>query len=175
MDDKILKRVEEEQRTSEKILRYLPGYKEKKIRRETDRIVRSRVVSIIESSKKKLDSAFRDASGERVDDRARRIDRLIMKLLGLAEKIRHAPHGYAGIFDAIKAREEELNNLVNFDASLIELFTKIDETCQSALLAVERRNFDDLDKALDQMDEYTWRMEEILLRREETFLGIGNR
>ncbi|MBO3803736.1 MAG: hypothetical protein JTT11_07720 [Candidatus Brockarchaeota archaeon] len=176
MGGKILKRIEEEQRVSEKILRYIPGYKgykQKEIRRETDRLVRSKVAAFVESSRKKLDRALGAATKERVDERARKIDRLSKELAMLAGKIRHAPHGYAGLFDAIKVREEELDNLVEFDASLTELSRKVDETCRSALSAAERGKFDELDEALDQVDELTGRMEEMLSRRDETLLGIG--
>jgi hypothetical protein len=176
MGDNIPKRIEE-QRIS-KLLRYIPGYKgykEKNIGMETDRLVRSRIASIIESGKNKLNSVFGSITKERFDDRARRINRLISKLYSLAEIVRRSPYGYTSILDVMKASEKELDNLVNLDVSLTELSQKIDETCQFALLAVKKRKFDDLDKALDQVDKFTERMKEILSRREETLLGMGDR
>jgi ribosomal protein L20 len=178
LSEKIFKRIEEGQSTYEKILKYIPGYrgyKQKEIRRETDRLVRSMVASLVENGRKKLDRVLGAITKERIDERARRVDRLTKELTMLEEKIRHASHGYAGLFDAIKVREGELDNLVKYDASLAELSQKVDETCQSALLAAEQRQFDDLDKALDLVGDYTGRMEEMLSRRDETLLGAGER
>lgn len=173
---KVSKRIEEEQSALERALKYVPGYrgyKEKEIRRETDRLVRSKVTAFVEKGMGKMDRALRATTEQKAFDVAKRMDRLKMVLSKLAEKIRHAPHGYAGLFDAIKVKEDDLDKLINFDASLTEVAEKIDSACRSVLEAVNQKQFDALDRGLDQVDDLTGQMEQLLSRREETMLGIG--
>jgi len=175
---KIFKRVEEEQSSLEKILKYIPGYKgykEKELRRETDKLVRSKVAASVESGIVKLDRAIRATTDEEDFDKAKRMDRLNMVLTKIAEKITHAPHGYAGMFDAIKVKEDDLDNLINFDASLTETASKIDEACLSILESARKRQFDSLDDSIDQVDALTQQIEDIFAKREETMLGIGEK
>ena len=51
-----------------------------------------------------------------VDD----LDRASTRLESFIIKIRTASQGYAGFFDAVKVKEEELDALYNFDNSLLE-------------------------------------------------------
>jgi len=175
---KLFKRVEEEQSGFEKILKYLPGYrgyKEKEIRRETDKLVRNKVAASVESGIEKLGRAVRATTEERAFDKATRMDRLNMVLSKIAEKITHAPQGYAGMFDAIKVKEDDLDSLINFDASLTETAQKIDEACRLVLNAANKRQFGSLDDGIDQVDTLTQQIENILAKREEKLLGIGEK
>ena len=48
------------------------------------------------------------------------LDRLSSRMQQMADTIRYASYGYAGIFDLEKIREEELNRLYTFDLSLMD-------------------------------------------------------
>jgi len=173
---KVFKRVEEELSGFEKIMKYIPGYrgyKEKEIRRETDKLVRGKVAAYVGSGIEKLGRAIRSTTEEKAFDKVKKMDRLNMMLTKITEKITHAPHGYAGMFDAIKVKEDDLDNLINFDASLTETAQKIDEACSSILKATKQGQFDSLDDSIGQVDTLTEQIESLLAKREETLLGIG--
>jgi len=173
---KVFKRVEEELSGFEKALKYIPGYrgyKEKEIRRETDKLVRGKVAAYVSSGITKLGRAIRETTEESDFDKVKEMDRLNMTLSKIARKITHAPHGYAGMFDAIKVKEDDLDNLINFDASLTETAQRIDEACSTILNAIKKRQFSSIDDGIDQVDTLTERIESLLAKREETLLGIG--
>jgi hypothetical protein len=48
------------------------------------------------------------------------LDRLSARMQQMADTIRYASYGYAGIFDVEKIREEELDRLYAFDLSLVD-------------------------------------------------------
>jgi hypothetical protein len=48
------------------------------------------------------------------------LDRLSSRMQQMADTIRYASYGYAGIFDVEKIREEELDRLYTFDLSLMD-------------------------------------------------------
>jgi len=52
-------------------------------------------------------------------------ERATMKLQLLIDRVKTASYGYAGLFDAIKVRETELDALYNFDAALLGSIDKI--------------------------------------------------
>jgi uncharacterized protein Yka (UPF0111/DUF47 family) len=47
------------------------------------------------------------------------MDRLIAKVDRITEKINHASYGYAGFFDVIKVKEENLDRMIDFDNKLV--------------------------------------------------------
>jgi hypothetical protein len=59
------------------------------------------------------------------------MERAVMKLQLLIDRIRNATYGYAGLFDAIKVDEAALDALYDFDQSMLEgaeqLKTQIDQ------------------------------------------------
>jgi hypothetical protein len=58
------------------------------------------------------------------------MDRLGAKMDRVVEKINHASYGYSGFFDAVKVREDNLDNMIAFDNKLLDgivaLTTEID-------------------------------------------------
>jgi hypothetical protein len=110
----------------EKALSYVPGYhgyKEKEIRRETDRMVRSQVSSKLKSA---LDNT-RDylTYVPRMNDMDRELAEKAISRFDLAiQSIEKAPSGYSGFFDIVKVRETRLNKMIDYD---VQLLSKSDE------------------------------------------------
>lgn len=97
------------------------GYREREIRRTADKLLREHLVAELDRVRARL----RDIVGEwsragklaLLDD----IDRL-SRLMGKArDSLRFADYGYTGFFDAIKIKEEQLDQLYEYDVSLREL------------------------------------------------------
>jgi len=171
------KGVEEGPSGLERILKYLPsysGYKEKENRRETNKLIRIKVVASLKCGIEKLDMAARATTEERAFDKAKKLDRLNMILTKLAEKITHALDGNAHLFDSIKVKEGDIDNLINNDVSLTETAGKIDEACLSLLKATNQREFDSLDDGLDHVDVLIQQMDNLLARRKEALPGISD-
>ncbi len=110
-------------RALEKLALSIPGfkgYKEKEIRRETDRLLRQHIASILEEArgliKETQITVMQKGKIGLLDD----LERAIMKLQNTIDRLKTAPYGYSGFFDAVKIREEELDALYNFDLSILE-------------------------------------------------------
>jgi hypothetical protein len=112
----------------EKLVRTIPGYhgyKEKDIRRDADKILRTYVAGKFDEQRRRLsDLQLQLISGgqlDLLDD----LDRAVRKVQTLVDRIRTATYGYAGFFDAVKVQEPQLDALYAFDSALLEQVTQV--------------------------------------------------
>ena len=121
--DKFRNQVEKEQNILERIVEYIPGYRsyrQRERRRDIDKALRTYVAGKVHDFMNALShlSKFLTDAGkiDVLDD----IDNLYRRLEGVADKIKLATYGYAGFFDVIKVREDELDALYQFDLKLLD-------------------------------------------------------
>ncbi len=76
-------------------------------------------------------------------------DRIVRRLEKIVDKVRFASYGYAGFFDLIKVKEEELDKLYQFDASLLEDADRL------------KNKIGELGSALDTQDRAREKLEEL--------------
>ncbi len=114
--------VEESKGGLERLISKIPGYhgyKEKENRRAADKLLREHLVDQLGEQRRRLAELQRDLLEGGglllVDD----LDRAVTKVQKLADKIKTAGYGYAGIFDAVKVKEEELDALYEFDEDML--------------------------------------------------------
>jgi len=129
----VLSKVQGQMSLPEKIASFVPGfrgYKEKEIRRESDRLIRNHLYMKLSLEKTDLRAIEQKLADRRYFDVLTDMDRLLAKMDRVVEKINHAPYGYSGFFDAVKVREENLDHMMDFDNKLIDginaLGTEID-------------------------------------------------
>jgi hypothetical protein len=95
------------------------GYKDKELRREADKILRMEVADKFDDQRKRLTELQTElvstAQLEFVDD----LERAVSKLQLLIDRIKTATYGYAGLFDAVKVKEEQLDALYEFDNKML--------------------------------------------------------
>jgi hypothetical protein len=95
-----------------------------------------------------------------VDD----LDRAVTKVQKLADKIRTATYGYAGIFDAVKVKEEQLDTLYVFDEGMLEHVTSVETAIDALATAIDSNG--DVKSAIRAVvsaageAETTWRQRE---------------
>lgn len=125
--------VKGQMRLSERIAAFIPGfrgYKEKELRRESDKLLRNHLYLKMSTEKTDLKEISQKLADRRYFDVLTDMDRLLAKMDRVVEKINHASYGYSGFFDAVKVKEENLDNMINFDNKLLEginaLTTEID-------------------------------------------------
>jgi hypothetical protein len=101
------------------------GYKEKELRREADKLLRMQVAAKLDDQRKRLAELqmqlISQAQIEYLDD----LERAVMKLQLLIDRVRTASYGYGGLFDAVKVKEEQLDALYEYDNKMLEF---VDET-----------------------------------------------
>jgi hypothetical protein len=156
----------------ERIISYIPGYrgyKEKELRRESDRLVRMEIVNKLKAAKDTIKKslanpiALQKVSGED----AWRLDTLTLRLDRVMQRIDRAVAGYAGIFDAIKVKEDKLDTVIQHDLSLIEKAEAVKAGAE-VLAKMEpgkeewRTSVDDLISKVDELDTLIDKRGEIL-------------
>jgi hypothetical protein len=118
-------KVRDERGLLERIMGYVPGYrgyKEKEMRRESDRLVRMEVVNNLQAAK----TAFRRRLADPVavqrlsSEDSYRFDALTYRLDRVTQRVDRAVAGYAGVFDAVRVREDKLDAVTQYDLGLIE-------------------------------------------------------
>lgn len=104
------------------------GYKEKEMRREADVLLRQHVAGKFgEQLRRAEEVASQMLTGpgvSQLDDMGKGNTRLQT----LIDKIETAAQGYAGFFDAVKIKEDELDTLYEFDHQML---LKVDEIAAS--------------------------------------------
>jgi len=123
----------------EKLMAKIPGfkgYKQKEMRREADKLLRMEVAARLDEQRKRVaDLQMQLITGgqiEWLDD----LERAVMKLQLLIDRIRTASYGYAGLFDAVKVKEDELDALYDFDNHMLDSVAEIATAVDKATSAV---------------------------------------
>lgn len=121
MTDDLMNKAKDQMNVLERVVAGVPGYKgykEKELRRETDKTLRTVLTRQIEDQKARLTGLQVELiSGGQLglmDD----MERCATKMQILADSIRTASYGYAPLFDDVRVKEEELDALAQFDQGL---------------------------------------------------------
>lgn len=118
----------------ERLARLIPGvgrYQDREGLRETDKQVRAHLAEQMADLGRMVEGAARRLTEARRLDQLPALDR-VGRLLGtLADRIRFASYGFAGVFDLRKIRERELTALHRFDLGLAEMVSRLREPVQA--------------------------------------------
>ena len=98
----------------------LSGYRDREARRDTDKRLREHLSRRLDQGRELLNQVRRAAveGGDLAPlDGIGRLDRRIQRA---SDSLRHATYGYAGAFDQVRMREEELDRIYRFDLSLLD-------------------------------------------------------
>jgi len=120
--------VQGQMRLSERIAAFIPGfhgYKEKEIRRESDRLIRNHLYLKLSNEKNDLREIEQKLADRRYFDVLTEMDRLLAKMDRVVEKVNHASYGYSGFFDSVKVKEENLDRMTDFDNKLLDGITAL--------------------------------------------------
>ncbi|MGB9724609.1 MAG: hypothetical protein ACP5OO_10790 [Chloroflexia bacterium] len=155
-----------------KLASYIPGYGgylDKEMRRDADKLLRDYVAARLEQQRKRLTETQQEllAGGglALMDD----VDRVQKKLQLLGDRLRTAVYGYAGWFDAVVIREDALNALYDYDATLIGGADQLAEEVQAFAQAVAGRG--DVQAALKRLQETLNGLHEQVDRRRDILIG----
>lgn len=106
----------------ESLLRKIPGFKgyaEREDRRDSDHLTRQWMADRLQQSKRGVDDAMRKLTDAGQLDALAPFERLRSRLDGLILKLRAAVRGYSGFFDFVQVGEDTLDQIYQFDQSLV--------------------------------------------------------
>jgi len=112
----------------EKLARKIPGYggyKEKELRREADKLLRTELADRFDEQRKRVSELQHDLIGQGKIEFLDDVERAALKLQLLIDRIKTASYGYAGLFDAVKVKEEQLDALYAFDSQMLDFVESV--------------------------------------------------
>lgn len=168
----ILDKVTGDRDFFKKILAKIPGFKgyiERGDRRLSDKILREKIADEFETHYQRVSSLQRDliSQGELqyIDD----LEASALKLRQFIDRVRTASYGYAGIFDAIKIKEEELDQVYQYDYALLTLSDEIRAAVDNVETSIGTEG---LDAALRHLKTTSQQCVDAFNKRSEVMQGV---
>lgn len=162
-------------RLSERIAAALPGfrgYKEKELRRESDKLVRNNLYLKLTKDKDNIKSISQKIADKRYMDVLTDIDRLSAKMDRITEKINHASYGYAGFYDIVKIKEENLDRMITFDNQLLDEVNALTASIEDLKTQLLSNNFANLKDKIQTITDKFELLEDTFDKREQVMLGV---
>ena len=147
------------------------GYKEKELRREADKLLRLHLARRFEEQLSRLSGIQMELTNRGRLASIVTLERCVMKLQMLIDRVKSASYGYGGFFDAIKVKEAELDALYDFDSQLESGVARISAVLDelAAAAQAEEKNAlpsGDLVALLDELNA-------TFSQRQDVLLGLG--
>jgi hypothetical protein len=168
--------VKGQMRLSERIAAFIPGfrgYKEKELRRESDKLIRNHLYLKLSTEKTDLREISQKIADRRYFDVLTDMDRLLAKMDRVVEKVNHASYGYSGFFDAVKVKEENLDNMITFDNQLLESVNALTAEIDAFKADLASGNTSNLKARVQSVTDKLESLEDTFDKRGEVLLGAN--
>jgi hypothetical protein len=155
----------------EKLVSKIPGYKgykEKEMRREADKLLRDHIYGVLTEQRRRIEDIQGELGIEHIEY-VEQIGKSRRRLQTLADTVHTAAYGYAGLFDAVKVKEEELDALYAFDDDLLIQSDAIAERIDSLQAAID--NGESLKGAIRDLTETITELQSLYNRRKDVIIG----
>jgi hypothetical protein len=130
----------------ERLGKKIPGvssYLDRELTREVDQLVRSHLANSLDAARTAV-QAYARTLNLSAAGRIERLAAVEKDLDGLANTVRHAGSGYAGVFDAAKVGQEQLERLYHLDLLLVDDVEAVAAAAESA---------SEIDDGLDRLEK----------------------
>jgi hypothetical protein len=162
-------------RLSERVAAALPGfrgYKEKELRRESDKLVRNNLNLKLTKDKDDVRVISQKISDKRYMDVLVDMDRLTAKMDRITEKVNHASYGYSGFFDIVKIKEENLDRMITFDNQLLDEVNALTAAIGDLKTQLLSNNFANLKDKIQTVSDKFELLEDTFDNREQVIQGV---
>lgn len=169
-----MEKVDDERTLTQKIMKLIPGwrgYRIKEERRNADRILRDQIVNRLRESTDKIQDIRSAVVENDIEEAYRMVDSVMSRTEKLISQIEHADYGYRPFFDAIKIKEDDLENMLRYDSWFVENVQTFDQRCDDVLTLIE----DDADEAIGHIKDLRKMVSKMNLQwkeREQVIMGI---
>jgi hypothetical protein len=144
----------------------MPSYQEREGLRTQDKIIREQLAARIIEQANHLQEIQSKLTNKAILQPLGDLDRQTRKIMRLADTIRFASYGYAGLFAGIKVDEQKLAQLYDYDLSL---HRQIEELAVAVGNLQQRQDDEWKRDSLDDFQQAINRLEESLEKRKSIF------
>jgi hypothetical protein len=162
-------------RLSERIAAALPGfrgYKEKELRRESDKLIRNHLYLKLSKDKDTVRSISQRIADKRYLDVLADVDRLTAKMDRVTEKVNHASYGYAGFYDIVKIKEENLDRMIAFDNQLLDGVNALSDSIDAFKAQLLGGDYSNLKDKIQSVTDKLELLEDTFDKRQEVIIGV---
>jgi hypothetical protein len=154
MSESFVDKAKGEMGAIERLIKGLPiirGYVDKELRRDADYRLRQTIAGALDAEKQRLYTIQQKLMGSGglryIDD----VDGAVQKLQTLADRVRTASYGYAGLFNAVRIEEEQLDALHRFDVAMAASTHEIGQSIDGLNTSIDsKENIEGAINALNQ-------------------------
>ncbi len=144
------------------------GFQDRELRRDVDRLQREHLATELTHIKGALRQRARAAADRGGLEGLGAFERLDRQLDGLAQSVRFSDYGAAGLFDAVKIGEAELEKLYEFDLALLDEVAALD----GEVAALPAAGDEGADAALERLEEKVRALADRWRRRETVISDV---
>ena len=145
------------------------GYYDRDRRRDADKLLRDTVADRYEEQWDLVSAIQRQMVANKMLEYVDEVEAAAIKLRTLVDRIRGAPRGYAGFFDAVRINEDELDGLYQYDLKLLEYSERVAVAVDGLEQAMS--NPDDIVAAIEDLVSIASEATRAYDRRAEVVLG----
>jgi hypothetical protein len=147
----------------------IPSYQEREGLRAQDKVIRDQLASRITEQAENINQIMAQLSNRAMLKPLANLDELSRKLMRLADTIRFASYGYAGLFSGTPVDEQKLADVYDYDLSLHQ---EIEELAV-AVSTLQQRRDDEWEKdSLEDIRKLTNRLDKRINNRKAVFTGL---
>jgi hypothetical protein len=160
--------------TLERLAGQIPGYhgyKEKEMRREADKLLRMHISERFQEQRTKLSNVQNQLASEGKLEDLGLLERAMLQLQLLIDRLKVAEYGYAGLFDAVRVKEEQLDALYIYDSALTSSVDQLAEKMDK--LAIAAMSGEDLRPLANDTLLLLQELNTTLDRRKDVILRVG--
>jgi len=112
------------------------GYYDRERRREADKILRDSIAAKYEAEWSRISDIQASLVSAKQLERLDEIESAAIKLRTFIDRVRGAPRGYSGFFDAVRIKKDELQRIYAYDLTLLENSDRVRAAVDQLVAAV---------------------------------------
>ena len=171
-----LERVQESDRSLERIMLQLPGfrgYKVREERREADRIVRDYIYRALKGARDDLMACFQLLSNAGTPELMEPTNQLIAKFDRIVEKVNRASYGYSGFFDSVRIEVPQLDQMLAYDTQMIEAARKLADSISNFKVQLSQGKFEGTRSVESGLETSISQLEITFDKRKQVIEGVA--
>lgn len=168
MSDDFVNAAKDNMGAIEALIKGLPGvkdYVDKELRRDADKRVRTVLANRLDEQKQALYAIQQKLGKSGGLAHVTGVDSVIQKLQTLSDRIKTASYGYAGLFDPVRVRADELDALHRFDVALAARTVEVEQGVKELNQAVDADS--DISAATQKLADLLVELNMLFNRRSE--------
>ena len=149
------------------------GYKEKELRRESDKLLREALAKRLRDVDAVLDEAYGSVVESKMTEAYPHFNTAVALMDKAISKVEVADYGYAGFFDAVKIREDALDAVYEYDKGLFDDVDALLEKAAALASAAESEDKEEVLKLVKEMKKLLMDFDKKLDKRKSVLLKLG--